>query len=345
MFINQKLPTRISLVSFLFILIFPCIALPASSEEKTVLVIESYHKEMFWDAGYRNGIQDTLKGYANVIFFEMDTKRRPKSEYPARTKAAIDIIDSTKPDVVMLGDDNALNYVGKHVVERNLPLVFLGINANPRMYFGGLIPKNVTGVLERPLLKRHLSIIKEINPNWKKVIILFDDSNTSRIYKNDPFFFGGKNHANYFGMDVEIYLNSSYEKMQEKVMKSQTEGHVLFIGGLASLNNSSGQNIDVKTAIAWIYDNSATPLFGFWRGNVGARKSAGGYVIDGYSMGEQAAKLAKGIINDPSNATQKNLTQRIERLSKGTLVFNKAALKHWNITLPQHIKNKAEYIE
>lgn len=125
----------IVLISFSFI------SVSVSAEQKKVLVIESYHKEMFWDNGYRKGIINTLGPYASIDFFEMDTKRVRKTEIPARTKAAIASIYDTKPDLIILGDDNALNFVGKEALNQNIPIVFLGINGNPRDYFNGVTPK------------------------------------------------------------------------------------------------------------------------------------------------------------------------------------------------------------
>jgi len=310
------------------------------SAEKKVLVIESYHKEMFWDAGYRKGIKETLGQRISIHFFEMDTKRLPKAAYPERIKAAISSIDNVKPDLIILGDDNALNFLGNEVLKRKIPLVFLGINNNPRLYFNGAIPLGMTGVLEMPQLKRHLNFIKEIEPDWKKVLVLFDNSNTSNIYKNAPYYFQGKSEITISGLSVEIYLTSSYEELQAKVKKAQDEKDVLFIGGLNTLTNAYKKHISTDEATNWIYKNSNIPLFGFWRGMAGPQKSIGGYVIDGESMGVQAAKLASQILN----GTPINMLP-IERLTEGHLVLSKSGLSHWNIEIPKNLSEPVEYID
>ena len=327
---------RIMGLIFTYILFVPA----GFSAEKTVLVIESYHKEMFWDAGYRKGIIDALGEHITINFFEMNTKRIPKTEYPARIEAAITSIDNIKPDLIILGDDNALNFIGKEVLKRNIPLVFLGINNNPRFYFNGTIPLGMTGVLEMPQLKRHLNFIKEIEPNWKKALVLFDNSNTSNIYKSAPYYFQGKSEIKLLGLSVEIYLTNSYEELQARVKKAQNEKDILFIGGINTLTNADKRHISTDEATNWIYKNSKIPLFGFWRGMAGPQKAIGGYVIDGEAMGTQAAKLASKILDGtPIN------TLPIERLTKGRLVLSKSGLNHWDIKIPEGLSEPIEYID
>lgn len=198
----------------------------------------------------------------------------------------------------------------------------------------------MTGVLERPLLKRHLEFVKEIQPSWQKVLVLFDDSNTSRIYQNDPFFFDGENETTILGLNVEIYLTSSYEDLQAKVKNAQSEKNVLFLGGLNTLVDDNNKHVSADEVTSWIYNNSKIPLFDFWRGAVGHEKAIGGYVIDGESMGFQAANIALKILQGtlPENIP-------LESLIGGRLVISKSGLQHWNITLPENLSAEAEYID
>ncbi len=331
--------TRINSIILCF-LVLGSLPVLAQGSEKKVLVVESYHKEMYWDAGYREGILQTIGGYASVTFFEMDTKRLPRSSFQARAEAAIATIDQLQPDIVMLGDDNALSLVGKAVLNRKIPLVFLGINGNPRNYFDGGLPAGITGVLERPLLKRALRFIREINPDWTEVLILFDDSNTARIYRDSPFFFAGSNHKRILGLNVEIYLSNSYEDLQAKVKQAQTDKHVLFLGGLHTLTDQHNQHVNGDIATSWIYQHSEIPMFGFWKGTVGIDKTIGGYVIDGHSMGAQAARQVLHVLEGETTKRVK-----IEWLFEGRLVLSPSALKRWDIVIPKRLSEKAEYMD
>lgn len=310
------------------------------SNEIKVLVIESYNKEFYWDASYRQGIIATLGDRASIHFFEMDTKRLSPAEHQNRARAAIASIDDLQPDIVMLGDDNALRLVGKAVLSRGIPLVFLGINGNPRDYFDGIAPVGITGVLERPLLKRYLLFVRKINPEWKNILVLFDNSVTSQIYRDSPFFFAGKDHIKILGVNVEIFLSNSYEALQTKIKQAQTDQDVLFLGGLNTLRDKHNQYIDPHTAVKWINRQSEIPMFGFWRGTVGKDGAIGGYVIDGFSMGAQAARLVMAILQGGSASGRK-----IEWQNKGRLILSASALRRWNVVIPKELQNKAEYID
>jgi len=318
----------------------PFSALYSSPEKKKVLVIESYHKEMYWDAAYRRGIKNVIGDKATLYFFEMDTKRLPKSEHAQRATLAIEEIDRINPDLVMLGDDNALKLVGPDVLKRELPLVFLGINGNPRNYFRGHIPKGMAGVLERPPLKRSLEFIRKTQPDWKKVLVLFDSSNTSKIYENSPFFFQGRHNTTYLNFKVEVHLTNSLDELKEKVISAQSTHDALFLGGLNTVVDNSGNHVHLNEITKWIYQHSKIPLFGFWRGSVGFNKSIGGYVADGQYMGEQAARLVDRILN--GEAPKRIL---IEQIKDARLVLSQSSLDHWKIQIPLELTSEAEFID
>ncbi|NRA15890.1 MAG: hypothetical protein HRU04_10355 [Oceanospirillaceae bacterium] len=310
------------------------------SKEKKVLIIESYHQEFHWDANYSKGIKSILEGRASLYFFEMDTKRLSISEHQKRAEEAIARIDDLQPDIVMLGDDNALRLVGKAVLSREIPLVFLGINGNPRDYFDGIVPFGISGVLERPLLKRDLLLVKKINPEWKNILVLFDNSPTAKIYRDSPFFFAGNNHIEMLGLNIEIFLSNSYEEIQTKVKQAQIDKDVLFIGGLNALKDKRNQHIDSRTVIKWIYRQSEVPMFGFWKGTAGRDAAIGGYVIDGFSMGTQAARQVITILEGDSS-----LNRKIEWQKHGRLILSQSGLKRWNIVIPNYLQEEAEYID
>lgn len=126
-----------------------------AKQGKSILLIDSYHKEYEWCKSYRIGLYQGLKDTeVNFTHFEMDTKRLPSSMYQKKAAFAFETYKRVKPDLVILGDDNALKYVGKMLLNTITPVVFLGINNNPRAYIP--MGQNITGVLERPLIKRSI---------------------------------------------------------------------------------------------------------------------------------------------------------------------------------------------
>ncbi len=69
---NEKNTTRN--IAVLSLAVFSNIGL-AQNAKPTVLVIESYHKEFYWDAAYRKGIENIIGDRVHLHYFEMDTKR------------------------------------------------------------------------------------------------------------------------------------------------------------------------------------------------------------------------------------------------------------------------------
>lgn len=76
-----------------------------------VLVIQSYHSGYAWDAAYTKGLKEGINAQHQLHFFEMDTKRIPAREYSAAADRAFQAYQQLKPDLVVLGDDNALYYL------------------------------------------------------------------------------------------------------------------------------------------------------------------------------------------------------------------------------------------
>ncbi len=129
--------------------------------KETILVIESYHAEYAWDKDFNRGIEKVIGDQYNIVNFYMDTKRVAKSEYANRAEAAWAKYKQVKPSLVILADDNALKLLGKRFESEPTLVVYLGINGSPRNYIS-LKSKNITGVIERPLLKRSLVTLSSI---------------------------------------------------------------------------------------------------------------------------------------------------------------------------------------
>ena len=93
----------------------------------------------------------------------MDTKRLPTTPiFRNGSTKPFYTIKNSKPDVVVLGDDNALKFMLPKLYNEPISIVFLGINSNPRKLLARYQGQaQITGILEQPLL------IKSINENWR----------------------------------------------------------------------------------------------------------------------------------------------------------------------------------
>ena len=143
----------------LLLLLLSTLSLPLWAAN--ILVISSYHPEYLWDQSYNKGLLDGLQGEHKITHFYMDTKRHPREKFDEIAQQAIAFYLKSKPDLVVLGDDNAINYLANEIASLGTPVVFLGMNENPRLK-GFVGHPKITGVLERPLLKRNISEISQM---------------------------------------------------------------------------------------------------------------------------------------------------------------------------------------
>ena len=179
----------------------------AAHVRKRIFIVSSYHKAYLWSQSTQRGVSAGLRklGYLDndeqvrqlerndsietprVVIRKdwMDTKRRDKPpEMANATTRIMAAIKAFKPDLVMVGDDNAARYIGGQLLDTPTPVVFWGINGLPLKY--GLVDnmdapgRNVTGVWQSGYHKESLDLLKRLVPAARTFAILACDSESSR---------------------------------------------------------------------------------------------------------------------------------------------------------------------
>jgi len=321
---------------FIFLLSVVCLSFKVSAKP-TVLVIESYHSEFTWDESYIRGLQSIFEDRYQLVYFQMDTKRLPTEQHQQQADLAWAQYQTLQPDLVILGDDNALKYLGKQLSTTETPVVFLGINNNPRHYKFHH-SENITGVLERPLIKRSISQISR--GNAKKVLLLFDNSHTSQTIFEENF--SNNKQLTISNIQVDIKLTSDFSVWKEQV-KSGAKKHydMLFIGLYQTIYGENGQHIPDEEVLDWTIKNTEMPPFAFWDFSVGKDKAIGGLVLFGFEQGKLAAQMATRILETGIPAYQ----LRTQTATKGKLLFSREQLKSFSFTLPEPINKKATFVD
>lgn len=149
-----------------------------SAEEKPqrkCLFINSYHKGYEWSDGIQEAALKVLRGHCSVETFYMDTKRNETPDYGKQEGLKAKAwIESKSPDVVLVSDDAAVEYVLKdHFKGSSIPFVFCGINWEASKY--GLPFKNATGMIEVAPVEELVKHIREIDPKAKTAVYLSGD--------------------------------------------------------------------------------------------------------------------------------------------------------------------------
>ena len=156
------------------------------------------------------------------------------------------------------------------------------MNENPR--HKGLVghPK-ITGVLERPLLKRNISEMSQLM-GIKKALVLFDSSNVALTAIEDEF--KTQTELRVGQTRVNSQLIGDYSLWQEAVLNAKQSGYeAIFIGLYHTLSDEQGRHVDENRLLEWTSAHSPVPLFCFWEFSVGKGKAIGGLVLDGRDQG------------------------------------------------------------
>jgi len=330
---SPKAATRALLA---YILLTLC-ALSVRADE--VLVIDSYHASYPWTQECRQGLIQQLHPQHRVSYVELDTKRIPKAQFRKAANNAWLRYRDLSPDLVIIMDDNALNLLGERISQDGTPVVFMGINNNPRRYFSEAIPTNVTGVLERPSLKRSTYMIQRlIRPGLEKKLLLMMDAGPTSYAIIDTSL-EGQTRARFGDSILRTYLTSNWEEWQRKIKRLKKEQYdALIIANYAAIKDRNGEQITLDHVSEWTSRHSEIPVFAFWGYSVGPGKALGGLIISGVDQGRNAAQIANEILDGVRYP-------KIRSPISGELTYSESELKRWSIALPDDLRQAATMVD
>lgn len=309
----------------------------AHGQSKHVMVINSYHAEFPWVAAHNSALQKGLGDQTSLSFYYLDTKRTPLAEGRAKAKELMSKISAINPDVVVLADDFALQELGTPIMKEGIPVVFLGINGNPRHYLNAM--PLATGILERPLLKRSIAYIKDILNDLDSCLVLFDNKTTAQVVFESVF--NGQKTCRFSKTDTTIKLHNTFAQWKRSVLESKNMGYDAIILGLyQALVDDEGNHVPAEEVAEWTSANSPVPVFGFWDFSIGKGKAMGGLILSGTPQGKEAAHLITKILDGHPVQTLQPVTAE-----HGRFLFSRSELRRWGITLPSYFNNPKEPIQ
>ncbi|QKJ66533.1 hypothetical protein HQN60_07365 [Deefgea piscis] len=295
-----------------------------------VIVVESYHPENDWDKAYLNGLRSKLDGVAELDFIALDTKRLPTSAHLEQADLAFYEIQQKKPDLVVLGDDAALALLGPRLARMKMPVVFLGINADPAQYFGGKLPEHITGVIERPLYQQNFNLIRELLPHAKRILVLLDQDRSAYFLQTDI--------QRLKRNDIDVVLVNNYSLWQNKVMNANLQYDAIVLGTYQALIGADAKHVDADEVMAWTRAHSPVPIFGFWDFAISRKAAAGGMVLSGFEHGAMAGSMARSILKNPQQSLP------IRQSNHGHLMFSRTQASYWKIQIPNKLSKQVSWL-
>ncbi len=278
------------LVSFLLAL--PSFSL-ADKEKKTILYLNSYHNGYHWSDGLLEGIRTVL----NQSNYKVDLQ----IEYMDAKKYNYDIISTNLYslyqekfkneafDVVILSDNDALNFVVQHRQDlfKNIPVVFCGVND---LKDSDISAGNITGIVELYDFIGTLKVAKTLHPKKDRLVFLSDSSTTGTAIRHQAEKLLEEDNL---GLQVEYWTQLSLEETQKKVSKLPDNTFLFIAPYYLTIDGRFYTSEEVTEAV---YKHSSVPIYSAWEFMVGYG-TVGGKVLSGVEHGKTAGKMALQILN------------------------------------------------
>lgn len=351
--------SKIILLIALFGLFITPLNHTASAEtttKKKILVVSSYDREYDWSKETNTGFcsaminfgyfddqsqadeftkkdyVETFKCIAKKLW--MDTKKKKSKEEQANATLEITkIAKDFQPDIILLGDDNAADYIGNQFLDTKIPVVFWGVNNTPVKY--GLIDSiekpghNVTGIYQSGYYAESLQLLKTIIPKAETFAVLVDNTTSGRTH------YKAVEHLDRKGFLplklIETVSTGSYEEWQTKALELQKKVDAFYIPQYSGLKDKDGNSVSNKEIAKWYLTNIKIP-----------EASKAQFVREGllccaddagFNQGYEAVVIANDILangKDPS-------TYPPHTPKRGNLMVNTERAKMLGITLSKEM--------
>jgi len=304
---------------------------------KTVVIIESYHEGYKWDADYIAAVRSVLGKDHDIHVLALDTKRLPKSEWPQKVASIQQSVSEIQPDIAILGDDNAFSLMASHLVDVEIPVVFLGVNGGPVQH-PTLNHPLVAGILERPFFAESIRHLQKVLRVDERFLVLMDDSPTMRNAVNE--YFGDKRSAEVYGSKLDIVLTNDKDTWLQSVFQAHEQYDAIVVGTHHTIRDSEGTYITPDELINEAFTRSQIPIFSFWDIFIGKQQAIGGFTISAHQEGITAARLASLILN----GVKPDRIPKMNSLS-GHYVYSQSGMDHWNLELSPMIASQSLFVE
>ena len=252
--------------------------------KKRIFIVSSYNAGYLWSQSTNRGVSaamlrygyldddEQVNAFAKDHFVEssraiirkswMDTKRRNSSkEIAEATLRIMSEIGAFKPDLVMLGDDNAANYLGNQLLDTQTPVVFWGINGLPLKY--GLVDSmdrpghNVTGVWQTGYHKESLDFLHRLFPSARRFAILACDSITARANVKQI-----QSLARQGKLSLELtdtVMTNSFSDFKMRTLELVDHVDAFFVLNHDTMKDENGGYVDMLTVGKWYLENIKKP--------------------------------------------------------------------------------------
>lgn len=251
---------------------------------KRIFIVSSYDRGYIWSQSTQKGVNAAMRKYGYldndqqaaqlvrddmvessraVIRKEwMNSKRKDsRTDLANATTRIMGALTAFKPDLVLLGDDNAARYIGAQLLDTRTPVVFWGINGLPLKY--GLVEsmdapgRNITGVWQSGYHKESLDLLKRLVPKAKTFAILACDSESSR--PNVKMIEQLAQRGELPMQLVDRVLTNSLDEFKARALELSKRVDAFVVLNHDTLRDAKGNHVDMLDVGRWYLTNIKIP--------------------------------------------------------------------------------------
>ncbi len=292
---------------------------------KRVLLLFSYHPTFVSSDAISRGVRSVLDKHKLALDIEyMDSKRVLDDVSKSNFLRLLSYKLAKRPpyDVVMLADDNALNFAVDHQAQlfSGRPMVFLAVNDIPRAFEMDAHPL-ITGVVEALSYKRTINLMQSLQRTLKKIAAVVDATPSGEA---DRSIFDRISNL-YPDLEFEVLSlgDLSWEQLARRLAHLGPDTAVL---RLTAFRDSEGKILDKRAALALMTESSSAPVY-VLRENALHTGALGGVVLSHREQGRQAALMVEKVLQGVPVSSI-----RVMRQSPNRPMFDYAALKRFGIS-------------
>ncbi|BAX79350.1 sensor histidine kinase [Labilibaculum antarcticum] len=307
--IKQSLPILLLLLLF-------CVK-GFSSNQKDILVLNSYHNGLSWTDSIVTSIKREFSSELSYSLHieDMDTKRNFTKEYlNILARFYQDKYQNKKFDLIISTDNNAYDFLleYKEKIFGDVPVLFCGLNSIID------VPKGYSGVFENTNYCSTIHLIENNHPDYKEIVVVSDHSTT------------GETAANALKNDFEHMKKAfRYRFIQpdnindlQIQLSSLSKGSIVFY--LVYNRDSKGNYVTYEDSFKEAKPYCSVPIYCVWDFYMN-RGAVGGALITGRNQGKLVSEMAKKVLAGA------NINDLPPKLAEYEYCFDYKQLTHFNI--------------
>lgn len=304
-------------------------------EYKHVLYISSYNPNFVSFNDQVNGIKKEIGDNVVLQIEYMDAKTFSSKENEENFYNSIKykLKNYKKFDVVVCGDDRALNFSLKHRNElfKDIPIVYLGVS-EIKLASEANNEENVYGVTEFPSIKENIDLISKLH-SGKNIIAVTDNPTESSTEIRE--FYNYKNDYKSLNFEHISLAQITYKDFAKRLMQLTDDDVLLMI---YAYTDKDGNVLGVDESSKFILEHTDVPVYGVLDYHV-KEGFIGGATISHLNQGEEAGKMIKSLLEGKKPKRKTITGDSINHYTFNYDAMKKHGINKWDIPRGSEVYN------